>query len=120
MQNKVKVIPMTDIRNGLPKFRRRVQLGSAIILPTFYGDIVGAFVNLPSAETLSIQNFEEISISEFRANITQHWERLQAEIDCIYLTSHSRRVMAFVSPKYITDLKIDLPTITVNIVDCGL
>ena len=120
MQNKVKVIPLTDIRNGLPKFRRRVQLGSAIILPTFYGDIVGAFVNLPTTETLFIQKFEETSISEFRANITQYWERLQAEIDCIYLTSHSRRVIAFASPKYITDLKIDLPTITVNIVDCGL
>lgn len=119
MQNKIRIVPLTDIRNDLPKFRRMVQLGKQVVIPTFYGDIVGLFVNLSSAETLSIHNFEEISITKFRANATQYWEILQIQIDCIYLTSHSRRVMAFVSPKYITELKIDLPTKTTNIIDCG-
>ena len=114
---KIKTIPLSEIRNSLPKFRRQVQLGSIIILPTFYGDVVGVFVNLSSAENLSIKTSTQLSIGEFRTNITQCWERLQAELDCFYLTSHLRMVMAFVSPKYISDLRIDLP---INILDCGL
>lgn len=116
MKNKVKQVPMSEVRETLPKLRRRVQIGGLIALPTYHEDVIGAFVSMPISKTLDIQVFEEVPITKFRDSATEYWEKLQSEIDCVYLTSHSRKVMAFVSPKFISELNINLPSI--SILDC--
>lgn len=118
MKNKVKSVAMHEVRNTLPKIRRQVQIGGATIFPTYHNGVVGVFISVPASKSLSIQVSEEVPITKFRESATEYWERLQAEVECIYLTSHSRKVMAFVSTKFIPDLKIELPTI--KILDCGL
>jgi hypothetical protein len=116
MKNKVKSVSMTEVRVLLPRLRKRVQLGGLVVLPTYYTDVVGVIINMPLSKTLNIGSSEEVAITKFREKATEYWEKLQSEIDCVYLTSHSRKVMAFVSPKFISELNINLPSISV--LDC--
>jgi hypothetical protein len=53
-----------------------------------------------------------VSLSEFRARLTECWEKIQLEIDCIYLTYHTRRAAAFVSPRLAVHLPIPISEVT--------
>ncbi len=105
-----KQLPLSDLRVSLPKFKRQVQLGMKRIAATYYGQVVGFLVPLKDVVGLEeegwIKQTEEMSLSEFRTQMTECWERLQVEVDCIYLTFHTRRAAAFVSPRFMAHLPI--------------
>lgn len=105
-------LPLSDLRVSLPKFKRQVQLGMKRIAATYYGQVVGFLVPLKDLETAiredAITKSEEMSLSDFRSQMTECWERLQVDVDCIYLTYHNRRAAAFVSPRLANYLSIPI------------
>jgi len=107
-----KQLPLSDLREHLPKFKRQVQLGMKRIAATYYGQVVGFLVPLKdlqrAEEDNAIINTEEMSLSEFKQQLTQCWERLQIATDCIYVTYHTRRAVAFVSPRFMNYLSIPI------------
>ncbi|MEO0868193.1 MAG: hypothetical protein AAFY17_07040 [Cyanobacteria bacterium J06642_11] len=111
-----KQLPVSDLRTGLPKFKRQVQLGMKRIAATYYGQVVGFLVPLKDVSGLEAQGWinstEEISISEFRSQLTECWEKLQSEVDCIYIKYHTRRAAAFVSPRLATHLPIPVSEVS--------
>lgn len=121
-----KQLPLSDLRVSLPKFKRQVQLGMKRIAATYYGQVVGFLVPLKDLEVAeqegAINNSEEMSLSEFRSQMTECWERLQVDVDCIYLTYHSRRAAVFVSPRLARYLSIPISEVAHKLlaVDSGL
>jgi len=114
MNKSFKQIPMSELRIKLPKLRRQVQSGNLRIVCTHYGEVAAFLLPLQdvdalsSEEEISIQKTEEIPLTEFRDQLTEAWERLLGGTDCIYLTFHKRRVVAFVSPRFISHLSLPL------------
>ncbi|WP_408974784.1 hypothetical protein [Planktothrix sp.] len=86
------------------------------IAATYYGQVVGFLVPLKDVAGLEeegwITKTEEMSLTDFRAEMTESWERLQVEVDCIYLTFHTRRAAAFVSPRLIAHLPIPISDVS--------
>lgn len=114
-----KQLPLSELRVSLPKFKRQVQLGMKRIAATYYGEVVGFLVPLKDVVGLEqdgwIKNTEEMSLSDFRVQMTECWEKLNIEvdgIDCIYLTFHTRRVAAFVSTRFMSHLPIPISDVT--------
>jgi hypothetical protein len=121
-----KQLPLSDLRVSLPKFKRQVQLGMKRIAATYYGQVVGFLVPLKDLDLAdqegAIGKSEEMSLSDFRAHMTECWERLQVDVDCIYLTYHNRRAAAFVSPRLANYLPIPISEVAHKLlaVDSGL
>jgi hypothetical protein len=61
---------------------------------------------MQDTEKLALVNTQDVSLTIFRAELTQLWEHLQTDLDCVFVTYHSRRTMGFVSPRFTTDLPI--------------
>ena len=115
MNKRFKQIPMSELRVKLPKLRRQVQSGSLRIVCTHYGEVSAFLLPLQDVEALnsegeepSIQTSEEMSLTKFRDQLTEAWERLLSGTDCIYLTFHKRRVVAFVSTRFTHHLSLPL------------
>lgn len=107
MTKPLKLIPMSELRIKLPKLRRQVQLGKLRVVCTHYGELAAFLLPLQDIEDITleegvpaIQRTEELPLTEFRNQLTEACERLFADIDCIYLTFHRRRVVAVVSPRF--------------------
>jgi hypothetical protein len=111
-----KLLALSELRADLPKFKRQVQLGMKRIAATYYGDIVGFLVPIKDVSGFEdsglIEKSEEMSLSDFRSQLTECWERLQIDIDCIYVTYHTRRAIAFVSTRLICHLPIPISEVT--------
>jgi hypothetical protein len=111
-----KQLPLSDLRTSLPKFKRQVQLGMKRIAATYYGQVVGFLVPLKDIAPLEaeglIEQTEEMSLSDFRTQMTECWERLQLDVDCIYLTYHTRKAAAFVSPRFVPYLPIPVAEVS--------
>lgn len=115
MNKSFKQIPMSELRVKLPKLRRQVQSGNLRIVCTHYGEVAAFLLPLQDVDDLnseegevSIQKSEEIPLTEFRDQLTEASERLLSGTDCIYLTFHKRRVVAFVSPRFTHHLALPL------------
>lgn len=126
MASSFKQLPISDLRTSLPKFKRQVQLGMKRIAATYYGQVIGFLVPLKDLEIPEqegvINNTEEMSLSDFRMQMTECWERLQIDVDCIYVTYHTRRAVAFVSPRLANYLPIPVSEVAYKLlaVDSGL
>lgn len=111
-----KQLPLSELRASLPKFKRQVQLGLKKIAATYYGEVVGFLVPLKDLEIAeqagAISKSEEMSLSNFRMQMIERWERLQVDVDCIYLTYHNRRTAAFISPRLANYLSISVSEVT--------
>ncbi len=104
-------IPISDLRVNLSKIKRKVQLGHERVAACYYGEIVGLLVPLDDIsheKNIPIDKSLEMSLSEFRDSLTICWEKLQTDVDCIYLTFHNRRVVAFLSPRLAAYLPLNL------------
>ena len=115
MNKRFKQIPMSELRIKLPKLRRQVQAGNLRIVCTHYGEVAAFLLPLQDVDALnseegetSIQTSEEMPLTEFRDQLTEAWERLLGGVDCIYLTFHKRRVVAFVSTRFTHHLSLPL------------
>ncbi len=102
---KFKEIPLATLRAQLPKCKRQVQLKQYRLAATYYGKIVGFLVPLSDlnlsnqGEWIQESRTLQLPLTEFRSQLTTFWERLHLDLDCVYLTFHTRRVAAFVSPQ---------------------
>jgi hypothetical protein len=93
------VVTLSELRRRLPNYRRRVQRGEVLSVE-YYTAIVGYLIPLAVAESLKIEKAEEMRLIDFRDNMNTAWERLdQGVVDCLWLTYHDRRVIAFVSER---------------------
>ncbi len=107
-----KEIPLTQLRAELPKRKRQVQLGKYRIAASYYGKIVGFLVPIADVKPLEdgewIQDSKTIqmSLTDFRSQLTSLWEQLHTELDCVYITFHTRKAAAFVSPRFMNHLPI--------------
>lgn len=114
MNDRFKQVPMSELRVRLPKLRRQVQSGKMKVVCTHYGEIAAFLLPLQdievidSSEDVCIKSTEEMPLTEFREHLTESWEKLQEEIDCIYLTFHRRKVIAVVSPRFTSYLTMPL------------
>ncbi|MFM5943804.1 MAG: prevent-host-death family protein [Dolichospermum sp.] len=96
------------------------------IAATYYGQVVAFLVPLKDLEQAekngAISKSEEMSLSDFRLHLTECWERLQMDVDCIYITYHTRRVIAFVSPRFTNYLPIPISEVAhkLLIINSGL
>lgn len=106
---------MSELRVRLPKLRRQVQSGNLRIVCTHYGEVAAFLLPLQDVDELSsedsevsVKNSEEMPLTEFRDQLTEAWEKLLGDTDCIYLTFHKRRVVAFVSPRFIHHISLPL------------
>ncbi len=122
MNTRFTQIPMSELRVKLPRLRRLVQSGSLRVVCTHYGEVVGFLLPLEDVEFLSsgeiemgIQKSEEIPLTEFRDQLNESWEKLTGGIDCLYLTFHKRRVVAFISPRFTSHLSLPLIGNSANI-----
>jgi len=99
-------VPMSELRVSLPKLRHQVQFNKCSIVCTRNGETAAFLLSLHDAAALQIDDkrSEERSLAEFRRTLTEAWEKLQDDTDCIYLTFHNRRVVAFVSDRMIGNL----------------
>jgi hypothetical protein len=96
---KLPVVTLSELRKRLPEFRRKVQRGETLAVE-YYKSVVGYLLPISIAETLEISASEDMRLIDFRDGMNQAWERVDQEvIDCIWLTYHDRRVMAFVSTR---------------------
>jgi hypothetical protein len=117
-----KEIPLTQLRAELPKRKRQVQLGMYRIAATYYGKIVGFLVPmadvkpLEEGEWIDNQKTTEMSLTEFRSKLTTLWELLQTDLDCVYLTFHTRRAAAFVTPRLMNHLPIPTSEISSRLI----
>lgn len=100
MSKSFKVVPISELRIRLTKIKRQVQLGQQRIVVTHYGETVGFLLPLsdiaPDCD-VPIQQSVEMPLTRFREELTETWELLESNVDCIYLTFHTRRIMAFVN-----------------------
>ena len=104
-------IPISELRSGLAKLKRKVQVGQLRLVITCYGEIVGFLVPMadvdPEKGFPSVQ-VKEMPLTKFRDQVHESWEHLQAGVDCIYLTFHTRPVVAFVAKRFAVHLPIPL------------
>ncbi|MBL1176866.1 hypothetical protein [Pantanalinema sp. GBBB05] len=92
----INVVPLSKLRQGLSKYRRQVQAGDVVPVE-YYKDRIGYLVPITIAEELQIGSELEMSLIDFRDNLNSAWESLDAGTDCIWLTYHGERRLAFVS-----------------------
>jgi hypothetical protein len=97
----VKSVSTTELRVKLPKLRRDVALRKETIAVTRYQEAIGFLLPIADATAIAgIKTTEEMSLSKFRDELTISWEKMQFNCDCLFLTSHGRKIMAFVSPHF--------------------
>ena len=112
MSSSFKRLPIANLRAILPRFKRQVQLGMKRIAVTHYGEVVGFLVPLKDVAAGETEGWigatEEMPLTKFRPQLTQCWEKLQSDLDCIYVTYHTRRAVAFVSPRLAVHLPIPI------------
>ena len=106
MDKSFKQIPMTELRVKLPKLRRQIQLGNLRFVTTNYGEVAAYVLPLSDVDDALdeegdpiVKQWEEMPLTKFRDELTHAWELLLSGVDCVYLTFHNRRVIAFVSPR---------------------
>lgn len=97
---KFKTIPISEVQVKLPKLKRQVQIGRERLVVTCYGEVVGFLLPLSDVSPengLPINCWREISLTQFRQQLSDAMKLIGSDVDCIYLTFHTRRIIAFVS-----------------------
>jgi hypothetical protein len=94
----INVVPLSKLRQGLSRYRRQVQ-GGEVVPVDYYKDRIGYLIPLTIAETLQFSSERELSLIEFRDDLNSAWESIDSGTDCIWLTYHGERRIAFVSTR---------------------
>jgi len=109
MDETFKQISISDLRSRLAKLKRKVQLGQLRLVITCHREIVAFLVPLSDVNPekgFPLVQVEEMPLTKFRDQIHESWQRLQAGVGCIYLTFHTRPVVAFVAAQLVTNLPV--------------
>jgi hypothetical protein len=94
----INVVPLSRLRQSLSSYRRQVQ-GGKVIPVDYYKDRIGYLVPVAIAESLQLSSEREMGLIDFRESLNSAWESLESEVDCIWLTYHGERRLAFVSSR---------------------
>ena len=94
----MKRLPVSALRAQLAKYQRYVSLNRQRFALTHCGEVIGYLV---PAQEVQVEHCKDVSLADFRSGLTAHWESLAEDIDCIYLTYHNKRRVAFVSPRFV-------------------
>lgn len=100
MSKNFTLIPISEVRITLTKLKRQIQFGRKRVVITCYGEVVGFLLPLDDVSPekgVPIRRIKEVPLTKFREQLTETKELLESEVDCIYLTFHTRRVIVFVS-----------------------
>ncbi len=111
MSKNFKVIPISELRIKLTKIKRQVQLGHQRIVITCYGEVVGFLLPLKDLipeNGIPIEQNIEMPLTQFREKLTEAGELVGENVDCIYLTFHNRRIIAFLSSRLTPYMPIPL------------
>ncbi|MBD2119305.1 prevent-host-death family protein [Trichocoleus sp. FACHB-262] len=94
----INVVPLSRLRQSLSRYRRQVQ-GGDVIPVDYYKDRIGYLVPVAIATALQLSAEQEMGLIDFRDKLNSAWESLEAGVDCIWLTYHGERRLAFVSTR---------------------
>jgi hypothetical protein len=94
----INVVPLSRLRQSLSRYRRQVQ-GGDVIPVDYYKDRIGYLVPVAIASSLQLSAEQEMGLIDFRDKLNSAWESLEAGVDCIWLTYHGERRLAFVSTR---------------------
>ena len=111
MDKHFKQIPVSKLRVKLPKLRQQVQLGNLRLVCTYYGEVLGFLLPLQDIEALNkelIGKYGEMPLTKFCDQLTKTSPKLLSSTDCIYVTYRTRRIMAFLSPRFAPYLPLPL------------
>ncbi len=95
--------PISKVQGFTKAERYRIQKGTHRYVITSCGEIAGFLLPISELGTLNpIRKYTEFTLTEFRHSVGSVWSLLLSGFDCVYITFHNRRIMAFVSPKLFT------------------
>lgn len=94
----INVVPLSRLRQSLSRYRRQVQ-GGEVVPVDYYKDRIGYLVPVAIATALQLSAEQEMGLIDFRDKLNSAWESLEAGVDCIWLTYHGERRLAFVSTR---------------------
>lgn len=106
MQQKFQQIPVSELRVKLPQLKGYVKASKLRLACTRYGCVVGFLVPLEDIDKFNASkeskiNKEEVwPLTEFRERLAEVNDLFIRGVDCLYLTAHKRRIIAFVSPRF--------------------
>jgi hypothetical protein len=97
----IKTVSLSRFRAEISQMRLSVQLGRKRLAVSYYGRIIGLL--LPYDDQLRLKEEQllewgEMSLTKFRDELTEAWEKLHGETGGMWLTFHTRRIAVFVSP----------------------
>ena len=111
MNAKFVVVPISELQVKLPKLKRQVQMGHRRLVVTCCGEAVGFLLPLSDVSLksgISIDCWREISLPQFCRQLTEATKLVESDVDCIYLTFHTRRIIAFVGRRFTSHLPIPI------------
>jgi hypothetical protein len=94
----ISLVPLSRLRQNLSRYRRQVQ-GGEVVPVDYYKDRIGYLVPVSIAESLQLSSEQEMSLIDFRDKLNSAWESIESGVDCIWLTYHGERRLAFVSTR---------------------
>jgi hypothetical protein len=97
--NEFRYIPISELRPRLAKLRPFIQMGKLRLGVTCYGGIVGYLIPLSDINQAELPEdtvTQEMPLTQFRDAIHEARDSMIVGTDCIYLTFHSRPILAFV------------------------
>jgi hypothetical protein len=94
----IRLVPLSKLRQNLSRYRRQVQ-GGEIVPIDYYKDRIGYLIPIKIAATLKFSSEQEMGLIDFRENLNSAWESLESGVDCIWLTYHGGRRLAFVAAR---------------------
>lgn len=105
-------IPISELRPRLAKLRPFIQMGKLRLGVTCYGEIVGYLIPLSDIKQAELPEdtvTQEMPLTQFRDSIHEARDSMIVGTDCIYLTFHSRPIIAFVHSRLHPYLPIPNP-----------
>ena len=89
-------VSSSELHADFSKLKRKVFFVRHRIRVTYYGYTVGFLV--PREQVPGSLREADVASTEFRQNMTYWWERLQVDLDVVWLLSHRVRKLGFISP----------------------
>jgi hypothetical protein len=92
-------LPISELRPRLAKLRPFIQTGKLRLCVTCYGDVLGYLVPIFDIDQGNMPEgivTQEMPLTKFRDSVHDARDAMILGTDCIYLTFHSRKIIALV------------------------
>lgn len=96
---------------NIDELLNRIQVKRERLAIQYNHCIIGFLIPVEHLKPEMNRVSRHMTISTFNSSHSKHWERLEErlenELDCMFLTSHGLWMMAIVSPKFAKELGVD-------------